>query len=286
MNERFPNTTQPEHAEPTSERPGAAYPAPDRTAPDLRRFEVSLRRFGELIAAGIAEAMEKHTEIDDGTARCIAHVLGRAFGRESALAGFGRTGEGGYEALRDEYLAIYNGPDASVQAKELIDWLGTYLVQRENHGTLQRFGNEYLPPKLEQLLVPTGVDVGDWYFTVHVPAHYDRAAIEELAGTLHELQLDKDDALQAFLSLPDVNAMSGDIMKDFHENYIGTFDSFEGAVHGLLELDEWEKEVHEFAVERHLYVESITPDYEALLERARDAYDILEWKDKIYAFYK
>lgn len=286
MNERLPNTGVPELAEPSPEHPIAAYPAPDRATPDWRRLEVASRRFGELIAAGITTAMEKHSEIDDGTARCIAHVLGRSIGRHSALAGFGRTGQGDYEALRDEYLAIYNGADAPAPTKELVDWLGTYLVQRENHGALRRFGNEYLPPKLEQLLVPTGIDVSDWHFTVHVPANYGREGIEELTETLHELQLDKDEALQAFLSLPDVNAMGGDIMEDFHENHIGTFDSIEHAIHVLLELDEREKEVHEFAAERHLYIESVTPDYETLLERARDAYDVVEWKDKVYAFYR
>lgn len=136
------------------------------------------------------------------------------------------------------------------------------------------------------LFLPTGVDVGDWYFTVHVPASYGCEAIGELDATLHELQLDNDEALQSFLSLPDVNAMSGDIMESFHENYIGTFTSAQDAVHGLLEIDEWEKEVHEFAAERHLYIENVTPDYEALLERARDAYDVVECKGQVYAFYK
>lgn len=273
-------------AAPEREQQPVVYPAPDRETPDWRRLEVASRRFGELIAAGITTAIDERSEVDDGTARCIAHVLGRAFGRHSALSGYGRTGKGDYEALRDEYLTLYNAADVPAPTKELVNWLGTYLVQRENHGTLHRFGNEYLPPKLEQLLVPTGIDVDDWYFTVHVPASFGREAIEELAATLHELQLDKDEALQAFLSLPDVNAMSGDIMESFHENYIGTFGSIEDAVHGLLEIDEWEKEVHEFAAERHLYVDNISPDYEALLERARDAYDIVEWKDKVYAFYK
>lgn len=107
MSERLPNNTQPEHAASTHEHPIAAYPAPDREIPDWRRFDVAVRRFGELIAAGIAEAMEQKRDVDRGIARCIAHVLGRSLGRHSALANFARTGEGDYETLREEEGRVY-----------------------------------------------------------------------------------------------------------------------------------------------------------------------------------
>ncbi|RRJ85675.1 hypothetical protein EG850_12190 [Gulosibacter macacae] len=261
-------------------------PAPEHPAADWRRLDVAYNRYGDRIAEGITNALAQHTEIDDTTARCIAHVLGRGRGRQSALAEFGRTGEGGYESLRDEYLDLYTDERASAATKELIDWLGTYLVQRDNHGSGRRFMNAHLPPKLEQLLVRTGVEVGDWYLTVHVPASCDRKVIDELVRTLHELHLDKDPALQAFLSLPDVNAMNGDIMESFHENYVGTYATTEDAVHGLLEIDEWEKDVNEFAADRGLLIDGITPDYEALLDRVREAYDLAEHEGAFYAFYR
>lgn len=71
-------------------------PAADTESPDWRRLEVALGRFGTLISDGINTALANQTEVDDATARCIAHVLGRAYGRDSALADYGRTGEGQY----------------------------------------------------------------------------------------------------------------------------------------------------------------------------------------------
>ncbi len=109
-------------------------PVQDSEEVDWRRLHVASARFSEYITEGIARAMANKTEIDDGTARCIAHVLGRAHGRQSALAAFGRTGEGDYPSLRDEYLTLYNAPTIAAHTKELIDWLGTYLVQRDGRG--------------------------------------------------------------------------------------------------------------------------------------------------------
>lgn len=286
MSEYDHPTHQPEQPPHENELQFGAYPAPDRDMPNWRRLEVASHRLGELIAAGISTAMNEHREIDDGTARLIAHVLGRAFGRQSALAGFGQTGEGDYEALRDEYLTIYGSAEAPASTKQLIDWLGTYLVRREDDGTLRHAGEDDLPPKLEQLFVPTDVHVGEEYFTVHVPASYDRTAIEGLTATLHELQLDKDAALQAFLSLPDVNAMSGDIMEDFHENYAGIYLNIEDALDELAEMGERERDVSQYAAQRQLIIEDMTPDYEALREHASDVFDLVEWKGRVYVFYK
>ena len=84
--------------------------AGDRTIPDFRRLEVTTRRFAQYIVDGIATAQAERHEISTETARCIAHVLGRAYGRESALADFGRNGEGQYLTLRDEYLDLYGDP--------------------------------------------------------------------------------------------------------------------------------------------------------------------------------
>lgn len=261
-------------------------PARETTGIDWRRLEVPIGRFSQYITSGIDQARAEHREIDHGTARCIAHALGRGYGRQSHLAEFGRTGEGDYLALREEYLNLYNTPEIHPAAKELIDWFGTHLVQRENIGSGRRFMNEHLPPKLEQILVATGVEVGDWYLTVHVPATCNQATIEELTKTLTELQLDKDIALQAFLNLPDVNAMSGDIMQDFHDNYIGTYDSIEDAVHELAEVDEIERDVDDYAEQRHLFVEQVSPDYEALREIAENGYDFTEREGRVYVFYK
>ncbi len=259
--------------------PGTNSGSPERMARAASKFE-------SWIQEGLSAARTEGREIDLMTARLIAHALGRATGRESALAGFGRTGDGGYEALRDEYLPIYGDPTTPPTIREWIDWLGTYLVERENRGSMRSYMNEHLPPQLHQLLVRTELDVGGEQFTVHVPADQPENAIGQLALTLNEMALRQNPALQAFLALPDVDACSSDLHESFEGNFISTFDSFEDATHGLLELDEWEKDISEYAVERGFVIDSLTPDYEALIQRANDAYDLIEWKDKVHAFYK
>lgn len=245
--------------------------------------EITLR---EEISDGLIDASRSGGEIDEPTAKRIAHALGAAIGPNSALADYANGGAGDYEQLREEYLSLYTDPTTPEEIRSWIDWLGTYLVQRENTGSGRQFMNEHMPPKLEQILVRTGVEVGDWYLTVHVPASYNQAAIDELTETLAELQLDRDVALQAFLNLPDVNAMSGDIMQDFHDNYIGTYMSIKDAIHEVAEVDEIERDVRDYAEERHLFIEGVTPDYEALREAAENGYDFVEREGRVYAFTK
>lgn len=254
--------------------------------PDWRRLEVARGRFIDRVAEGIAQAMAEHTEIDHDTARMIAHVLGRAYSPASHLAEFGRTGEGSYLDMRDEYLDLYGDERADAITKEWINWLGTYLVQRENLGSGHQFMNEHLPPRLEQLLVTTNIVVGSEAFTVHVPASYGQHAIEDLTTTLHDLRLDEDEALQAFLALSDVNALGGDIMGDFDQSFVTTVDTIEDAVASVIELDEREREIDRFAAEQGFIIDQLTPDYEALAEQAREAYDLIEWKGRIHVFNK
>lgn len=273
MNEHEPRTPE-------------ARPAPDRARPDWRRLEVALGRFGQLIFDGITAAQSQHREVAPDTARCIAHVLGRAYGRESHLADFGRTGEGNYEELREEYLDLYANPETDRVTKELIDWLGTYLVQRDNTGSGRTYMNEHLPPKLDRLLVRTEIQVSGKTFTVHLPASLDRMQIEGIREELTNLSLDEDEALQAFVSLPGVDANTPMLMEAFHENYLGMYSSLEDVAVWLCEIDEREKEVHEFANERSLFIDGMNPDYEALFDQLREGYDLVEWKGHVHVFYK
>ncbi|MFD6699429.1 MULTISPECIES: hypothetical protein [unclassified Microbacterium] len=261
-------------------------PAADRASPDWRRLDVALGRFGELISAGINEARQEHREISPETARCIAHVLGRALGRSSRLAGFGRTGEGTYEDLRDEYLDLYGSNETDSVTKELIDWLGTYLVERENIGSGRQYMNEHLRPKLDRLLVRTEIRVHDQPFTVHLPASLDAAQVAGISEELTNLRLDEDEALQAYLSLPDVDANTEMLMESFHENYVQTYVFLEDAVRDLAELDELERTICEVAESRALPVSAIEIDYALVAEHVREAYDLVEWKAHVHVFYK
>ncbi len=265
---------------------GEAHEAPDTVAPDWRRLEVARGRFFDRVADGLAQALAGHVEVDDLTARMIAHVLGRAYGRESHLADFGRTGEGIYLDMRDEYLTLYGDDRADAITKEWIDWLGTHLVQRENIGSGRQFMNEHLPPSLDRVLVQTEISVRGRPFIVHLPASLDSEQIDGIREGLTNLRLDEDDALQAFVSLPDVDANTEMLMESFHENFVATFASIEDAVEGLCEIDEWEAEVNEFAAERGLFIDQYTVDYEALRDRLREIYDLIEWNGRVHVFCK
>lgn len=261
-------------------------PAAQTDEPDWRRLEVAHQRFNERITDGIAMAMAEKTEIDDGTARMIAHVLGRAFGRESELANFGRTGEGSYLSLRDEYLDLYNNPNADAYIKETIDWLGTYLVQRENYGSGRQFMNEHLPPKLDNLLVRTELYVQGVPYRVHLPASVDSGGTDALSEELINLDIDKDDALQAFLSLPDVDATKPQLMEAFHEAHAGSYEDHEQALRALSPLEDWENELADWCIDHGVDFEALQWNYEPLIERLRQIYDLVEQQGVLHAFVK
>lgn len=275
MNEHQPNMP-----------PAEKHPKVERGGPDWRRLDVVRARWFDRVAEGIAEAMATHGEINLGTARAIAHVLGRSYSHDTALADFARTGEGNYQKLREEYLALYGDERADATTKEWIDWLGTYLVQRENLGSGRRFMNEHLPPKLNQLLVRTEIMVHDQPFTAHLPASLDSDEIAGLREELTTLRLDEDEALQAFLSLPDVDANTPMLMESFHESFLGRYSSPEDIVHWVCEIEDWDTEVREYAAERGLLVDGLTPNYPQLLNKLSDMYDLVERKGYTYVFYK
>lgn len=258
----------------------------DRGEGSPERMAQTAKKYQAWIGEGISAAQETGSEIDVLTARLIAHALGRAFGRTSALAGFARTGDGDYEALRDEYLALYTDETAPEMVREWINWFGTHLVYRDRIGSGRQFANEHLPPTLDRILLEASLQVGDESLTVHVPATCDRDAIVALAARLGELGVGDDEAMQAFLTLPDVNAAAENLTDSFTSNYIDTYESLEEATHHLMEIDEWERDITDYARERGFHIDGISPDYETLIERVRDAYDLVEWKTKVHGFYK
>ncbi|WP_315070715.1 hypothetical protein [uncultured Microbacterium sp.] len=258
----------------------------DRTGElaDLRRMEVAQGRFLNRITDGITRALTDETEIDDGTARCIAHVLGRAFDRSSALADFGRTGEGDYLTLRDEYLALYTDAHITAITKEQIDWLGTYLVQRENTGTGRQFMNEHLPPKLPLLLVRTRIRVDGDEFLVNIPASWDSGEEDGLVDLLTDLHLPKDPALQAFLALPDVSAGVDNIMESFHATFVGTFKSDEEILRALSPLEDWESSLADWCINQGVDFDALEWSYAPLMDRLRGVYDVVERNGVLHAF--
>lgn len=263
-----------------------ARPAAEGEVFDLRRLEVAANRFGPRIAEGIQFARDSRREITPEIARCIGHVLGRAFGRDSELAEYGRTGEGTSITLCDEYLTLYNSPDTHPAVKEWIDWFGTHLIAAEGRADTHWARNEYLPPKLDRTLVATALHIEDDTFDAYVPATLDTDAIDALTEDLRNLSIPQDPALQAFLRLPDVDASTPMLMESFHENFVGEYASVEDAGHELCELDGLEEVIEEALEGRNLPDSAVTIDYGLIHEHILEAYDLVEWKGRVYVFNK
>ena len=51
-------------------------------------------------------------------------------------------------------------------------------------------------------------------------------------------------------------------------------------------MGERERDVSQYAAQRQLIIEDMTPDYEALRSHAADVFDLVEWKGRVYVFYK
>lgn len=64
----------------------------DRDTPNWRRLEVAATRLGDRISEGIAAATSEGRDVDEATSRCLANVLGRSLGANSALSEYGRSG--------------------------------------------------------------------------------------------------------------------------------------------------------------------------------------------------
>lgn len=260
------NEQEPRHAEPYT-------PA---------TMERTARRFQSRIIEGITAAQTERREIDLMTARMIAHALGRALGRASALADFGRTGEGAYEALSEEYLGLYTEETTPPMIKEWIDWLGTYLVQQ--HGSGRRFMNESLVPDLERLLVATRVTLGDRTSTVYIPASRTSLEVKALSERLNALPIVSNAAFRVFLTLPDVDASSANLEESFNDAYVGEFVSVEDALYGLVELEEWETDLHNFAADRGILPHALSIDHDVIEAQTREIYDLVEREGVVYAF--
>lgn len=277
-----PETYQPRHQALETE----VRPAPAREVPNWRRFDVASNINADKIIAGLDQALASRKQIRQDTASRIAGVLGRAISPDSHLCAYARTNTGNYEQMRDEYLSLYQDPEAPPRARDLINWLGCYAVRQKFRYAETIQDPEPYPPMLKDLLVPTEVQINDLLGTVHVPGVYGSKDIKDLEQILRELRYNEDPGLQAFLSIPNVNAMSGDIMSDFDNCYMGSWHNHQQALEELCDLDDQERAVQEFANERGLYYDSLTPDYDFFEDRASQAFNLVRIDDETYVFSK
>ena len=138
--------------------------------------------------------------------------------------------------------------------------------------------------KLAQLLVRTSVGVGGEQVIVGIPASWDSGEIDGLIETLGELQVTEDDALRAFLSLPDISAGTDNIMESFHEAFAGTYETEEAALRALSPLEEWETSLADWCIDHGIDFDTLEWNYESLMNRLRDISDLVEAEGRIHAF--
>ncbi|GAB3124824.1 hypothetical protein [Glaciibacter psychrotolerans] len=270
MNEHEPRTPMP--AEPELSQEVAQ--ATSDTAPSLP----------ERIEAGIAAALGQEREVHLDTARAIAEALSQAVGDDSVLARFADTGQGNYLALREEYLPHYGEPSTPAEVRRWINWLGTFLVRRENTGSGRRFMNEHLEPTLDRVLVRTVLESQAGPVTVYLPATLDAREIIALTARLEALDEFFGTSFKAFLTLPDVNAADPNLMESYHETYVGSFRTIEEALRALTPLADWEAELSSWATDHGLDSETVRINLDAVEEMMRTMHDVVERNGLLHAF--
>lgn len=261
-------------------------PAHEGAAANLRCLAVAHERFRPQIDDGISRALATHTDIDGDTARCIAHVLGRALGRSSHLAEYARTGTARYVDLREEYLDLYGNDELDSGTRELIDWLGVHLIGQVGIGSGRQFMNETLPPKLQQILVADTVTVRGERVRVHVPGTTGHTGLAGLSESLVNLNLHRDPALQAFLSLSDVNALSDNVLESFEATFAGSFRDYGEALRALSPLEDWQKSLADWQIDNGVDTDALKWNFGPLYEHLRNVYDLVERKGMLHAFNK
>lgn len=172
--------------------------------------------------------------------------------------------------------------------KELINAFGTSCIHR-TFADVGTIGNdESLPLTLDRVLVPAEVQVvGDddaSTFSVHVRGDADTQTIWDVGDRLTDLDLSADPALAAYLSLPWVDASADDLLGQFQRNYVGHFRDVEEALASICAVDERERDVSDYAAERHIFVDSVWVDYEALRVEASEDYEFVEHLGRTYVF--
>lgn len=246
---------------------------------DWQRLDVALRRFQPRITEGIALATLYEREIDDGTARMIAHVIGRGVGRASVHARYGRTGEIDYDARLEESLALYYSDGLSPQIRELLDWLGSYLYAQQREAEKDKF-----PRTPRELLTPAGIKIGNEWFMVNVLTESNLEQFNQLAPRLAELGLPESPALQAYLTLPDTDAGAPDLAERFQAKYAGSYEDMEAALRALGSLRAWTDDLEAWTTMHGTDHDSVMHNLKALSYRLSREYEIVELKGQIHAF--
>lgn len=208
----------------------------------------------DVIGDAIVEAQASGGEIPDWGARAIARSLANQYDETTALHNLAVTGEGEYEPIRDEAMAIYNTGRARPHIRRQIDYLLTYLLARQRKRESAADEPEPEPDP-------------------------------ELSDNAKDGLQSYGNAFRAFLKLDDIEPDRNDLVELFQDVYIGSFSTMNDVVAGLTPWTEWVEAVEELQ-ERMVIPGQIRLDYVAAVNLAKDTYDLVELDGMLYAFEK
>jgi hypothetical protein len=235
-----------------------------------------------LIESGIEVARRGRRDIDPATARMIAHALATA--PDGPMARFAKTNQISNDEARAEYLPIYLDETTPDDIRELIDWLGVYLIHTENPRPLRadHFGSA---PSLSAVLwqitrTLDGIPV-DLYVRGDLSPDDEPEVLERLTGLIRTY----GDPFLHFLEMHDVDGAADNAEQSFHDFFVGSFTSKEEALKGLIEIDEIEEAISALAT-RYTGAEYVSLDREALWERVCDVWDVIESGEQYHVFNK
>ena len=254
-------------------------PTPDNTEPEAAGPQTAARA---AIDRGIAEAKGSKTEVSSDTARTIAAYLSDANPTETpALQEFATNGVVNLPLMRSEYLDIYSGQDCSIEVREWIAWLGTFLVaddmRREPVEVDGHTGdNGHLT------VIQPSPEGG---FSVHISTTDSPNSVDAAIAKSRELINYFGTAFQAYLTLANVYATDPKLEENFHEFYAASYPTMIRVIEDLTEVLEWESDLQEFAAERG--IEGLVSLNRAGIERiVRYGWDIVEMGGQFHVFIK
>ncbi|WP_157583527.1 hypothetical protein [Plantibacter sp. H53] len=158
----------------------------------------------------------------------------------------------------------------------------THLVRPEDDSWIA----EPLPHPLGNVRVLTTRTIGDEHVIFRVPGTASGVDIAATVEVLHRLEVDQDDALLAYLTLPDVHAMQDDLMEGFHENFVGTYPDNEAALRALSPLTGWESSLADWCIHHGIEFDALNWNLDPLISRLAEVYDLIDLKGRVHAFIK
>lgn len=254
-------------------------PTPDNTNPEATGPETAVRA---VIENGIAEARESKTEVSSDTARSIAAYLSDASPTETpALREFATSSVVNLPLMRSEYMDIYSVQDCSIEVREWIAWLGTFLVADD----MGRDAVEVEIPEEDSGHLTIVQPSKEGGFSVHISTTDSPDSVDAAIAKSRELINYFGTAFRAYLTLANVYATDPKLEENFHEFYVASYPSMIRVIEDLTEVLEWESDLQEFAAERGIEG-LVSLDRAGVEQVVRYGWDIIEMGGQLHVFIK